>query len=396
MKRKIIIAACIIACPIFIVFLIKGLLLYQEKSVERAIKKMQDQAVEQILTSRKLDHDDGTEDDPFDEQGVIKILFIGIDARVGQEHGHCDAIQLITIDKNNGGRIEITAVPRGTYSPLPAGKGTTSSDYYVSNACGLGGLDYGVKQMEKILGVQTDYLVVIGFSETLGILRYLGLPSTETLQWLRNRHGYVIGEPQRAHNHSTFIKQMIIKFVPRDASAFDTPLQYTVYKLVKTDLSFSQVQNIAKTISSMNIVDEPDKIHLSMRPLYHVQDISYDAEHVQEYLDQTLGPIKHLLSKDDYSDRSVQTIQEGVVRIMEENKDNIEFVSWAYQNNLWLQIEDATESLALQYAILEQYIRLLPTKEEQQAVLADYVIEMENRGEDEWLDKGRKLLLNSL
>jgi len=184
--------------------------------------------------------------------------------------------------------------------------------------------------------------------------------------------------------------------VPRDASAFDTPLQYTVYKLVKTDLSFSQVQNIAKTISSMNIVDEPDKIHLSMRPLYHVQDISYDAEHVQEYLDQTLGPIKHLLSKDDYSDRSVQTIQEGVVRIMEENKDNIEFVSWAYQNNLWLQIEDATESLALQYAILEQYIRLLPTKEEQQAVLADYVIEMENRGEDEWLDKGRKLLLNSL
>jgi hypothetical protein len=46
----------------------------------------------------------------------------------------------------------------------------------------------------------------------LGILRNLKLPTTDTLRWLRHRQGYAIGEPQRAHNHSTFLKQLILRF----------------------------------------------------------------------------------------------------------------------------------------------------------------------------------------
>lgn len=299
MKKNIKIVLIIIASALFLWLLIEGILWYRAMSAERAIEKARTEAIENIIDSRRLS-DSEEAVDPFGEDNIVKVLFIGLDARVGQENGHCDAIQLITVDKN-AGVVNITAVPRGTYSPLPPGKGVTSSDYYVSNACGLGGLDYGIKQIEKILGVKADYLVVVGFSEALGIIRNLRLPTTETLQWLRHRQGYAIGEPQRAHNHSTFIKQMMVKFVPTEQSQFDKALQYIVYKLVKTDLSFAQAQKIVEAISAMDVAGHPEKISLSMRPLYPVQDISYEPERIEEYLDQTFGPIKHLLAKDDYS-----------------------------------------------------------------------------------------------
>ena len=399
MKRKIVMILSVIVLGVCLWFAAKGILWYRATAAERALEKKQDQAIEDVIDSHRLKNSDptdketGKEDtaDPFDEDGIVRVLFIGLDKRVGQENGHCDAIQLITLDQGSG-TINITAVPRGTYSPLPPGKGVTSSDYYVSNACGLGGLDYGIKQIEKILGVKSDYLVVVGFSETLGILRNLGLPTTETLQWLRNRHGYAIGEPQRAHNHSTFIKQMLIKFAPTEKSSINTALQYLVYKIVKTDLSFAQAQKIIATISAMDIANHPEKIQLSMRPLYAIQDIPYDPQHIGEYLDQTLGPIKHLLNKDDYSGTSEETIQAKLLSIIEKNKNNPEFVSWAYQNNIWLQIEDNEKRLAVQYDLLVSYLALLPDKKERESTIADYLLEMENRTESFWQGKARELL----
>ena len=399
MKRKIVLILSVMVLGVCLWFAAKGILWYRATAAERALEKKQDQAIEDVIDSHRLKNSDptdketGKEDtaDPFDEDGIVRVLFIGLDKRVGQENGHCDAIQLITLDQGSG-TINITAVPRGTYSPLPPGKGVTSSDYYVSNACGLGGLDYGIKQIEKILGVKSDYLVVVGFSETLGILRNLGLPTTETLQWLRNRHGYAIGEPQRAHNHSTFIKQMLIKFAPTEKSSINTALQYLVYKIVKTDLSFAQAQKIIATISAMDIANHPEKIQLSMRPLYAIQDIPYDPQHIGEYLDQTLGPIKHLLNKDDYSGTSEETIQAKLLSIIEKNKNNPEFVSWAYQNNIWLQIEDNEKRLAVQYDLLVSYLPLLPDKKERESTIADYLLEMENRTESFWQGKARELL----
>jgi len=377
----------------------KGILWYQATAAQRSFIKAQNQAIESIIDSRRVTDSDsankGTDqekiNDPFGEDGIARILFIGLDKRVGQENGHCDAIQLITIDKG-AGAINIAAVPRGTYSPLPPGKGVTSSDYYVSNACGLGGLDYGIKQIEKILGVKSDYLVVVGFSETLGILRGLGLPTTETLQWLRNRHGYAIGEPQRARNHSTFIKQMLIKFAPTEQSKINTALQYLVYKMVNTDLTFAQAQKIIAEISTMDIVNHPEKIQLSMRPLFVIQDIPYDSDHIAEYLDKTLGPIKHLLTKDDYSGTTEETVQTKLLDIIEKNKNNSEFVSWAYQNNLWLQIEDGNKRLSVQYNLFVSYLPLLPDKKARESTIADYLLEMENRAEPVWQGKARELL----
>ena len=394
-KRKKIIIFLIIILAIFFWFFPKNILRRESSASDNTLLKAQieaqNKAIKNIIDSRRLENSEEQIIDPFGEDGVIRILFIGLDARVGQNNGHCDAIQLISVD-NNTGNIDITAVPRGTYSPLPPGKGTIPLDYYVSNACSLGGLEYGIEQIEKILGVKADYLVVVGFSEALGILRYLHLPTTETLQWLRNRQAYAIGEPQRAHNHSTFIKQMLVRFVPTENTKLDTVLEYIIYKLIKTDLSFTQSQKILNAIITMDIANHPEKIKLSIRPFYLVEDIQYDSEHIDKYLDQALGPIKHLLSKDDYSEISKETLQAKLLQTIEKNKDNLEFISWSYQNNLWLQIEDNEQSLAVQYNLLVNYLQLLSDKKECQSVLADYIIEMENRGEPLWQEKGKKLL----
>lgn len=395
MKKKIFIILGVIVLCFCLWFAVKSILNYRAAAEERAITEARNQTIASIIDSRRLKSAEEGIVDPFGDDQLARILFIGIDSRVGQENGHCDAIQLISIDKK-AGNITITAVPRGTYSPLPPGKGTTSTDYYVSNSCGLGGLDYGIKQIEKILGVKADYLAVVGFSEALGIIRDLRLPTTETLQWLRHRQGYAIGEPQRAHNHSTFIKQMMVKFVPTKQSKLDTALQYLVYKLVKTDLSFAQTQMILEAITAMDIVNHPEKITLTMRPMHPVVDIPYDSEHIGEYLDQTFGPIKHLLSKDDYSGVSGETVQEKLLTVIGENKTKPEFAAWAYENNLWLQVEDGQKRLFVQYDLLVSYLATIPDIKAREAVIADYILEMENRGEAVWLDKGKILLTKEL
>lgn len=395
MNKKTTIIPLIIIFGVFLWLSAKGILIYQAKAAERAVLKVQNQAIINVIDSRRAEDSTKSTADPFGENNIVKILFIGLDARIGQENGHCDAIQLISIDKNTQ-TIGITSVPRGTYSPLPPGVGATSTDYYVSNACGLVGLEYGVEQIEKILGVKADYLVVIGFSEILGIFRKLGLPTTKTLQWLRNRHGYTIGEPQRAYNHSTFIKQMLVRFIPTKKVALDTPLQYIIYKLVKTDLSFAQAQNIIDSLSTMDVVNHPEKIHLAMRPSYATQDIAYDSENISENLDQTLNPIKLWLSKDDYSGISEETLQTNLLDTIEKNKNKPEFISWAYKNNLWQQIEDKPKRLAVKYDLFSEYITLLSDKKERELVLVNYILEMENQNELSWQEKAKNILAQEM
>ncbi|MBU1705215.1 hypothetical protein KKG19_00585, partial [Patescibacteria group bacterium] len=328
--------------------------------------------------------------DPFGEDGLVRILFIGLDSRAGQTAGHCDAIQFFEMDKNQG-TVRITAVPRGTYSPLPPGLGTATGDYYISNACGLVGLDYGINQIEKVLGQQADYLVIVGFSRAVGIIRELQLPATETLQWLRHRQGYAIGEPQRAHNHSTFLKQMLVKFTPDEHSNLDVPFQYLMYNLLQTDLSFAQARAISHFLTDLELADHPEKIALAIKPEFAVQNIAYDADKVDAYLASMLNPIKGYLSSDDYSGKTEAEKETELLALIEEHGHDSEFVAWSYENKLWLQFEDEQQRMAVQFDLTARYAGSLPDLSAQTQVLDDYILEMEYRGLDEWSQKGQEL-----
>ncbi len=371
-------------------FLVYGYEWYQESREVREEQARQQSAIDAVLDERQK-QDFQLEGDPFGEDGVVRVLFIGLDSRAGQEFGHCDAIQMIEIDTAKEA-VTITAVPRGTYAPLPFGKGVTSTDYYVSNSCALGGLAYGIENIERIVGSKADYIVTVGFSETLGVLRTAELPTTETLQWLRNRQGYAIGEPQRARNHSTFLKQMLLKFVPDRPSAIDTPLHYIIYKMVGTDLTFGEAEAIVTALSKMDIKNHPEKIHLAMKPVYVVQDIAYDPDTISDHLSSTLGKISQWLPKVDYSGQTEEEIQQKLLATIAEHDGDEEFLKWAFENDLWLQIEDDTTREQMRWDMMNTYFTLI-TEEERQNLLADYVLEMEQLGKNTWEEKGKTLLL---
>ncbi len=345
---------------------------------------------EWFLERRQASLEKSTSTDPFGDDKQVHILLLGLDNRAGQSSGHCDVIQFIEINTEQQ-LVDITAVPRGTYSPLPGGPHASSS-YYVSNACGIGGLEYGIKQIERILGKQADYLVTVGFSETLGLLRNLDLPTTETLQWLRHRKSYAIGEPQRARNHSTFIKQMMIDRLPTEVSAFDVPLYYILYKMVHTDLTFSETQDIVAALIAMDVKNHPERIRLFMRPKYPVQDIPYDPEHAGAYVEKRLEPIKHWLSPEDYRDVTIDDVQQRLLDTIEQQRGSDEFMRWAYDNDLWLQIEDEQKRLMFQYDVLVYHLGTVTDTKEQHELIGDYVLEMKYLGYPEWSEKGKLLL----
>lgn len=372
-------------------FLARSIFFGQMSEKERKAAETQNELIEKIIESRRAQTEKNGTADPFGEDEVVRVLLLGFDRRVGEAAGHCDAIQFVTIDKKNQ-EVTITAVPRGTYAALPPGGKYLPSDYYLSKACEIGGLEYGVEQIEKILGQKADYLVILGFSEALGIFRSLGLPTTETLQWLRLRQSYAIGEPQRAHNHSTFIKQMMIKFVPKESSAMDKILQYIVYKTVRTDLSFSEARKIVDTLSAIDPAGHPERVHLAMKPSYAVQDIPYAEEYLSEYLDKMIKPVKDLLPGSDYVGLSEEEAQIKLLEIINEKKEDPEFILWAFENKLWLQIEDGEKRLALQYDFLERYLPLVSEKSERENIISDYVLEMEYYRENNWAQKGKELL----
>lgn len=311
---------------------------------------------------------------PFDTNSQVKILLIGLDKRVGQVVGHCDVIQFISIDQKKQ-ELTITAVPRGTYSPLPRGKTATSSEYYIANACGYGGLSYGIEQIEKILGQKADYVVVVGFSETLGIFRNLKLPTVETLQWLRRRKDYAVGEPQRARNHSTFLKQLMIQYIPMEKSIFDTEFRRIIYKRVQTDLSFEKANALIDALAEMDFEHHEDRIHLAMKPAYMVQDIPYNPEHLDVQATET-----------------IEDIQKKLVTVIDQKKENKEFVTWAFENDIWLQIEDPETRESIHYDFLKRILKNISENQKQEELVSDYILEMEYMGQTQWAQKGRELL----
>lgn len=353
--------------------------------------KQQEQDLSDLLEQRKAERfSDSTESNVFGEDDIVKILVIGLDNRVGDTQGHCDAIQFVEINKAKAS-VDITAVPRGTFARLP-GSGHKPGDYYLANACGIGGLQYGVSEIERVAGIKADYLIFVGFSEVVGILRQLKLPTTETLQFLRQRQGYAIGEPQRAHNHSTFLKHLLVNYLPAETSSIDLPFQYLLYSFTRTDMSFDEARILYESLVAMKLNENSGNIKLYMRPAYTVADIPYDPETVGDYVDNILYAISPYLPEHAYVGKSIAEIQETLLAVIAKNKADKDFINWSYDNQLWLQIEDSDKREKTHYEIMEIYVDGLSDKKEAQLIVEDYILEMEYLGLTDWANKGKKLL----
>ncbi len=363
-----------------------------QKTSEAKAAEAAFQAHIQSVINARLEAQAGEGDsNPFAPDGIVRLLLIGLDNRSGSATGHCDAIQFLEINKNIN-TVNITAVPRGTYSPL-LGSGHLPSDYYVSNACAIGGIDYGIAQIETILGQKADYVVMIGFSGALGAFRLLNLPTTETLQWLRLRQAYAIGEPQRAHNHSTFLKKLLLDYLPAGDSKFSFTWEYLFYRLVNTDLSFTKSQAILSALSAMDLSAHSDDVKLSMKPAYAVLDIAYDSEHLQEYLSAMLDPISDRIPEGAYTGISEIEEQQKLMDLINAGLADEDFIKRAFEQKLWLQIDDQATRESVHFALLTKHLSTLLSDVERKILLADYILEMEALGENDWAESARVLLV---
>ncbi len=347
-------------------------------------------AVTEVLETRRRELEQGAPI-PFGSNTQINILALGLDSRKEGQEQHCDAIHMVTLDLTDWS-ILITSVPRGAYSSLPPGQPYQDSDYYVSNACAFGGLDYGVQQIERIVGVQADYVASVGFSQALGIFRALELPTTETLQWLRHRQSYSIGDPQRSQNQAVFMKDVALKLLGGDG--LSSPLLYIMYTLVDTDLDFKTVQALYTAYRSSNMVKRADSIQLAMKPHFVTQELHFDPAQADEQVAALVALLQGRLSEQDLSNKTLDELQLELVTFLRASLSSNDSVEHAYQEQLWRQIEAEDVREELHFRFMEKYLRELSHTNTELAkqIVTDYVLEKQYYGLTAWAEKGRNLL----
>ncbi len=348
------------------------------------------EAVSEVIESRRQEFED-TSMIPFGSDTQINILALGIDSRKEGQEQHCDAIHMLTLDVSDWS-IKITSVPRGTYSPLPPGRDYADSDYYVSNACAFGGLEYGVNQIERIVGVQADYVATVGFSQALGIFRVLELPTTDTLQWLRHRQSYAIGDPQRSHNQAVFMKDMALRLLNQDG--ISAVLMHILYSLVDTDLDFKTLQALYSAYRASDIASRPDDISLIMKPYFATQDYHFDPANASAQIDTLIASLQGRLPDQDLSNQSLDELQVELAAYLRASLASSASVKHVYIEQLWRQLEDEDVREELHFRVMEKYLRELQAIDHDQAVevVSDYILEKQFYGLSEWEDKGVNLL----
>lgn len=347
--------------------------------------------VDEMLTERKAELLEAP-DEAFGSDDEINILTLGIDSRKEGHEQHCDALHLITLNVKEW-TIKITSVPRGTYAALPPGGTYKDTDYYLSNACAFGGLDYGIAQIQKVTGVKADYVATVGFSQALGIFRVLGLPTTDTLQWLRHRQSYAIGDPQRSQNQATFMKDVALQLLSDDG--ISTPLLYILYTFVDTDLTFDQVHALYLAYLASDIAEHPERVTFDMKPYFETQIYHLDTEDADAQITSLLESLEGRLSSEDLSNKSLEEIQQTLTTYLYDmlggTDDEIFHV---FHEQLWSQVEDETMREELHYRYLGRYVDLIKDTDRESAVQAvtDYVLEMQFFGLTDWETRGKNLM----
>lgn len=350
-----------------------------------------DDVVDSVLADREAKIEEGVDVD-FGDERQINVLVLGLDSRKANVEPHCDAIHMFTLDLQDW-TIHITSVPRGTYAYIPPGT-YADNEYYLANACSFAGLDYGIEQIEKVVGVKADYVATVGFSQVLGIMRILDLPTTESLQWLRHRQSYAIGDPQRSHNQALFMKDLIVNQANKLRSDVGPALEYVLYTVIDTDMDYATARALVQGYLDANIDQRPDDITLTMKPYHETQDLHLNFDDPHDQVQPLLDYLIPYLSKEDLSQRTIEDVQGELVQYMNDRLDSSEPVSDIVEKQLWLQVEDHDTREQMHYDFISRYAQEIVDDQPDEAfdVISDYIFEEQTIGETDYADLGKQLL----
>lgn len=273
------------------------------------------------------------------------VLVIGVDSRKGAKEVHCDAIHLISIDTVED-TVEFINVPRGTYSYIPKPEHwepkeeliaavdydlklaeeeakrleeerlaelaelgelpeevdlpveeevieeeaepidptvlAWSKEQYISNVCEYIGVDEFVERIEVITGEEVDYRVLVGFSQAQGVLRALNFEPTTTLQFLRHRKSYGLGDVQRSYNQSLFLEDLLVNRVGM-VEELPKTAQFALYQLVDTDLPYPVARGLLAWAQTSEARTDTARISHRTAPAGtpKAQDIRFDEEEAE-------------------------------------------------------------------------------------------------------------------
>lgn len=409
-----------------------------EKSIEDVVEE---------TIARRSDENRQVGAGELPDSGTIRVLLLGLDARKEDQEPHCDAIHLFAIDTTRW-TVAITSVPRGTYAYIPKEKldwekldkeaalkkldeppikppedgvgpvpvsepaklpapltpaqrdelverAFISQESYLANACAFMGLDYGVKKIEGVLGTNVDYRVTVGFSQTMGVLRLLGLPATEGLQWLRHRQSYAIGEPQRSRNQATFMKDLVVAHIDRFKDPVAVPLARVFYSFVDTDVDFDTAYALLRALIASDISTHPERITLSMKPPYPTVERHFDPQHPLSDLEGFYASLAKRLPEKDYSGATTDDVRSELLAYLYGRLASAQPVDDLVEKEIWLQVEDEVQREHMHFALVERAAHALSDGGDAEGALdlaTAFVIEKETLGLDASERQGRELL----
>jgi hypothetical protein len=343
-------------------------------------------------------------------QGEINILLLGLDTRQTATSSRCDAIHLFslnTIDKT----VKITSIPRGTYVYIPPGTYPQSESYF-ANSCALAGFPYTIEQVEKLLDKHIDYTVKVGFSQTLGVLRALKLPTITSLQWLRNRQSFLIGDPQRSHDQAVFMRDVVLKKIAVFKNPAWFPLVKVAYSYVDTDLDFDAAYALLKLYAESDLENHPERIELALNPPYKVKDLHFDFEHPEDFLKKfpKLTPdatttimvtttledgtevLSEIVTTTPVTPQSLADVQKQIVGNITYALTKHLSLNETVRKRLWLQIEDEKKREELQFKIVSRLVEDAGDMQAKIDLITKYIQEKDAFELPEWSQKGKELI----
>jgi len=298
------------------------------------------------------DQNAGYASNEFANARRINIAIIGLDTRLGSNAGHADANHIFSIMPELG-KIEIISIPRDTY--VDCGYDDTThlnklTVFYLARGRG----EY-LKKIAEISHLnKIDYYVEFGFSQAMGILRFLGYNEKETLQILRSRRGFAIGDYQRVYNQAQFMRQAVLKYF----NTVNGPLRPVIINgmlgLVRTNLNYSLATNLLDQLEQSNLTANPNNITIKIRPslktdfkIYDFSDptviakLNKKIEQIDNHSSDSTGKIKNI---DAYVFNKLnRAIQSAEIDTAKNPTRAISKVQTFYNQKAWHQISDITQ-----------------------------------------------------
>jgi len=318
---------------------------------------------------------------------IYNILLLGLDSRAGQEKPRCDAIHIFSFSPA-ADHLIITSIPRGTRVNL---KNIATQSAYLANNCHINGIEATITEIEKIAGVKIDGYITAGFSQVVGLLRTVNLPTSPTLQYLRNRR-YAIGDNQRSHNQAVFFKDMIhshfkqFYYLPKGLKQF-------IFNSIDGNLSFETADYLLNEFSNKRIYSDPDKIILITKPekSKYVREEHYEIEQIQQlgwqedqeykaYQKQIEGILINLISRAEKSISGNNLTQANTL------------LSLPYKQKLWQQIEDETKRDDIHFQLFKLFAKSSTEINAKEKIINEYRSEIELFNKTKYLEEMHKWL----